>query len=266
MNPFSVFDQEHYEALNAAREAVLRPLLQGIQRNFQIESALDVGCGSGHFTGLLHGEGLRVVGLDGRAENVALAGSRHPDIPFFTANLEDDEVRKQGPADVVLCFGLLYHLENPFRAVRNLFALTGKVLFVESMCLPLDFPAMELRDECSTADQGLHFVAFYPSEACLTKLLYRAGFTRVYRLGRHPEHQAYRNSARQKKSRTMLVASGFDLNLQQLEYVPEPAAVPDPWGTAWERLGAPLRRLQSLLAKPWPEKVAAVRRRLSGSL
>ncbi len=261
-----VFDQANYTALNEAREAAVRPLLKEMKKQFSAETALDVGCGSGYFSGVLHTEGFRVTGLDGRAENAALAASRHPQAQFFTANLEDDEVRKYGPADVVVCFGLLYHLENPLRAVRNLHALTGKVLLVESMCLPSNFPVMELRDECRTEDQALQFVAFYPSEACLTKLLYRAGFSFAYSFRKSPEHAAYGDSARQKKSRTMLVASRVELNFPQLESVPEPSAKPDPWSTAWDRLGAPLRSLGRLLMKPWPEKVASVRRRLSGSL
>jgi len=261
-----VFDQSHYAALNAAREAVLHPLVEGIQGILPVETALDVGCGSGYFSGILHAEGFRVIGLEGRPENRALAAERYPQIPFFTVNLEDDEVRRHGPADLVVCFGLLYHLENPFRAARNLHALTGKVLLVESMCLPLDSPVMELRDECCSEDQGLQFVAFYPSEACLTKLLYRAGFSFVYRLRKAPDHLAYRDSSRQKRSRTMLVASRVDLRLPQIQHVPEPSAHADPWGTAWNRLGAPLRSLKRLLAKRWPEKVASVRRRLSGSL
>ncbi len=266
MKSAPVFDQAHYATLNESREAVMRPLLDGLKKKLNAETALDVGCGSGYFSGVLHSEGFRVTGLDGRAENAVLAASRYPRVQFFTANLEDDGVRRYGPADVVLCFGLLYHLENPFRALRNLHALTGKVLLVESMCLPSNLPLMELRDECRTADQGLQFVAFYPSEACLAKLMYRAGFSFVYSLRKNPEHPAYRNSLRQKKSRTMLVASRGELNLSQLESVPEPSAKLDPWTTAWDRLGAPLRSLGRLLTKPWPEKVASVRRRLSGSL
>jgi SAM-dependent methyltransferase len=261
-----VFDQNHYASLNAAREAVLHPLLEGVRRNLNIETALDVGCGAGYFSGVLHAEGFRVIGLDGRPQNVALAASRYPQVQFCAANLEEDEVCKHGPADVVLCFGLLYHLENPFRAIRNLRALTGKVLLLESMCLPAGSPVMELRDECLSEDQGLQFVAFYPSEACLTKLLYRAGFLYVYRLRKNPEHHAYRNSPRQKRSRIMLVASVTELDLAQIQLVAEPSSEPNPWRTTWDRLGAPLRRLGRLLHKPWPEKVASVRKRLSGSV
>jgi len=266
MSSSPVFDLDHYAGLNSAREAVVRPLVREIKRSLQLETALDVGCGAGYFCGVLQQEGFRVTGLDGRPENAALAESRNPGVPVFASNVEDIAVCQYGPADVVFCFGLLYHLENPFLAVRNLYALTGRVLMVESMCLPGNYPVMELRDECVTEDQGLRYVAFYPSEPCLAKLLYRAGFARVYRLRGIPEHPAYRNSARQKRSRILLVASKLDLDLPQLDHVLEPSAMANPWGTAWDHFGAPLRRLVRLLTRPWPEKVAAVRRRFSGSV
>ena len=43
-------------------------------------------------------------------------------------NVEDPQVRELGASDLVLCPGLLYHLENPFQAIRNLHALTARIL------------------------------------------------------------------------------------------------------------------------------------------
>jgi len=54
--------------------------------------------------------------------------------------------------------------------------------------------AMELLDEGSSKDQGLDFVAFYPTEECLVKMLYRSGFPFVYLFQRLPEHALYRQS------------------------------------------------------------------------
>jgi hypothetical protein len=41
--------------------------------------------------------------------------------------VEDLSLRDIGTVDLVLSVGLLYHLENPFRAIRNFHALTGKL-------------------------------------------------------------------------------------------------------------------------------------------
>ena len=67
---------------------------------------------------------------------VKLTATLHPNIPFETRDIEDSSVAQLGPFDLVLCFGLLYHLESPLRAIRHLRKLTGKVLLLESMCIP----------------------------------------------------------------------------------------------------------------------------------
>ena len=54
--------------------------------------------------------------------------NRYPNIPFYIANVEDSSIAHLGKFDLVLCFGLLYHLENPFAAMRKLYALTTKSL------------------------------------------------------------------------------------------------------------------------------------------
>ena len=143
------------------------------------------------------------------------------------------------PRDLVLCAGLLYHLENPFRVIRNLHALTSKVLFVEGMCTPGPGATMELLDEGTTKDQGLDFVAFYPTEACLIKMLYRAGFPFVYFFQRLPEHPLYRESIRRKRERTMVAAAKLSLNAPNLALAQETErpvrGLFDPWTTGLMR-------------------------------
>src|SRR6267142_1936207 len=123
--------------------------------------------------------GLNVCGFDGRAENVAEACRRFPRIPFAEADLQDRAIRELGTFDFVLCFGLLYHLENPVLAIRNLRALTEKCLLLESMCLPEQQSTMLLREEPRQEDQSLTNMACYPSERSLVKILYRAGFPAI---------------------------------------------------------------------------------------
>jgi SAM-dependent methyltransferase len=96
------------------------------------------GCGVGFFAQILAEAGLNVCGFDGRAENVAEARRRYPEIPFEQADVQDRRILELGQFDLVLCFGLLCHLENPMLAIRHLRALAGKFLLVESMCLPDD--------------------------------------------------------------------------------------------------------------------------------
>lgn len=83
-----------------------------------LKTALDAGAGVGFFSQTLADCGLSVRGFDGRTENVDEARKRFPHMPFEQANLEDHSVLRLGEFDLVLCFGLLYQLENPLLAVR----------------------------------------------------------------------------------------------------------------------------------------------------
>ncbi len=115
------------------------------------------------------------------------------------------------------------------RAVRHLRALTGKGLLIESMCVPGDDALMTLREEPLQHDQSLTDMAFYPSEPCLVKMLYRAGFTHVYRVPRLPDHDHFRETSDHARRRTILFASHQSARVSCLERVAEPPQGRDPW-------------------------------------
>ena len=101
-----------------------------------IKTAIDVGCGLGHFSRLLQSLGLEVAAVDGRQQNVDEARRRSTNIQFQQFNAEDMNISRLGAFDLGFCFGLLYHLENPLLTIRNLRAITGKILLVESVIFP----------------------------------------------------------------------------------------------------------------------------------
>jgi len=255
-----VFDQSHAMRFVEARRVLLRSFLPDLQRQIKLQTALDVGCGVGYFSELLHDTGFRVVAFDGRRENVVEARSRFPEIQFLHADAEDVATQNLGSFDLVLCFGFLYHLENPFRAIRNLHALTAKILLVESMCTPQQQPVLSLLDESHDKDQGLHYVAFYPSEACLVKMLYRSGFRFVYRLGHLPVHEDFHSTLFRKKMRTMLAASKEPLNHTFLTFVSEPQTGLDGWTTVWGKLRRSVERRCKSMRRTVPRLIFRVNR------
>ena len=126
-----VFDQPEARSLREARQAFLLEVLAQIELLLALETALDAGCGIGYFAAALNQSGLEVAAFDARTENIEEARRRFPQIRFHCANIEDSAVLELGTFDVTVCFGLLYHLENPLRALRNLYSMTKKVLLVE---------------------------------------------------------------------------------------------------------------------------------------
>ena len=247
----TVFDSPNTVRFNQARRNLLAELLPVWQTEFGLKTAMDVGCGLGYFSEMLVELGFKTHAIEGRPENAAEARQRVPGLEIQIADAEDDSLRSAGSYDLVLGLGLLYHLENPFRAIRNLYALTGRILIIDSMCIPAKLPVMHLREENSAAeDQGLTPAVFYPSEACLIKMLYRAGFSAVSRPARLPDHPEFHGTWKQKKVRSMLVATRSAFSSPLLVPLAEPCSWDDPWARAWRRpLGGRLRRIESAVRR-----------------
>lgn len=247
----TVFDSPNTIRFNQARRNLLAELLPVWQRELGLKTAMDVGCGMGYFSALLVELGLETRAIDGRADNAAEARRRVPGLEVQVTDAEDDSLREAGSYDLVLGLGLLYHLENPFRAIRNLYALTGSMLIVDSMCVPAKLPLMHLREENSAAeDQGLTLAVCYPSEACLIKMLYRAGFSQVSRPVRLPDHPEFRGTWKQKKVRAMLVATRAACASPLLVPLAEPRGWDDPWARVWRRpFRGGLRRMESAVRR-----------------
>ncbi|HME11615.1 MAG TPA: FkbM family methyltransferase [Candidatus Acidoferrum sp.] len=255
------FDERDALRLVEARGETMRRLLKKLIPALQLATAVDVGCGVGFFSQMLRECGLQVRGFDGRSQNVAEARARFPDIPFAQGDIENTAVRDAAKFDLVLCFGLLYHLENPLLAMRNLQAITGKCLLLESICLPGDKTETLLREEPRRDNQSLSDVAFYPSEAALIKMMYRAGFHVVYRLVNLPQHDDFRETATHKRRRTMLLASHFPLDFAGLRLCTEPKDAFDPWSKALPPASGLFGRTGRFLKLTRREKYFAMARR-----
>ena len=100
--------------------------------------ALDLGCHEGYFSMLLAELGAsEVVGVDVRPESLEKAAfvaraMGHGGLTFVTADCEELDRHVRGPFDLCLCVGLLYHLENPIRCLRQAAALTRDAIVVET--------------------------------------------------------------------------------------------------------------------------------------
>ena len=244
------FDQRQYRKLIAARAETIRRVVGRLNPVFQLASALDAGCGVGFFSKTLDECGLNVCGFDAREENIAEARKRFPYLPFETADIEKRTILELGRFDFVLCCGLLYHLENPLLAMRNLRALTEKCLLLESMCIPDEKPSMLLREEPRADDQSLTDIACYPSEGSLVKMLYRAGFAMVYRVTALPNHDDFRDTPDHSRKRTVLLASCAPVDVAGFRLYPEPCEARDPWSKVAPARRTLARRVGRFLASP----------------
>jgi SAM-dependent methyltransferase len=226
-----VFDQPRQAEVRDARIEFLRQVISPWKLALGLGTALDLGCGVGYFSATLRELGFQVTGVDARAENIEEASSRHPGIDFRVVDAEDPSLLLLGTFDLVVCFGLLYHLENPLRAMRNLRAVTGKILLLESMVVPEEEPFLLLLDEPAGEDQSLRSVSCYPSEGAIIKMGYRAGFPHVFRFRELPDHEDFRAGLGRVRARTVIAASAAPLDSPLVVPAREPRLPGDLWTT-----------------------------------
>jgi SAM-dependent methyltransferase len=239
-----VFDRPLQSETRIAREDFLRRVLPPWQAALGLRNALDIGCGVGYFSAMLRDLQFQVTAVDARSENIAEAQKRHPGINFRVADAEDLGPASLGVFDLVLCFGLLYHLENPLRGMRNWRALTGKLLLLESMMVEDEQPFLLLRDEPAGDDQSLRAVSCYPSEGAIIKMAYRAGFPHVYRFRQLPDHEDFRAGVGRARARTVIAASVPALDSAGLLSATEPKPSGDLWTTDPTGITNALRRIR----------------------
>jgi len=182
-----VFESEAADRINRARMGHLATLglpLQG-------RRVLDVGAGIGKLARFFVDRGCRVVCVEGRAENVAVIRERYADVEAVVADVQTDALTAHGSFDVVFCYGLLYHTENPLATLRNLAARCGDLLLIETIVCDFEKPVAALDDESAgTWNQSLSPLAMRPSPAWVTMALSRLGF-HVYMPHTVPDYEDY---------------------------------------------------------------------------
>lgn len=163
---------------------------------------LDIACHQGFFSTQLARAGFRAVrAVDARAEHVEDTKliSQALDLPTITAAVGDvfDLPRTESPRDVVLQFGLLYHLENPVGALRVAQKLAKRLAVFETQVVPhmggaVDwgsyrfvrplrgvFGIIDELDEVHAPEASVTGVCLAPSVEGLIWLLHAVGFKRA---------------------------------------------------------------------------------------
>ena len=195
------------EKIHETRLALLeRALDQGVGRDCSQLTAVDLACHQGWFALHLAKRNFRsILGVDARDEHLAdarLMAEVQGVGTFRTqkADLEDAKAADIGVHDVTLMLGLLYHLENPVRALRLARAVTRRMMVIETQVVPhmsgmVDwgswrfqrpmvgaFGIIDETAETHASEASVHGICLAPSIEALEWLLKRVGFARVQRL------------------------------------------------------------------------------------
>jgi SAM-dependent methyltransferase len=182
------FDSPEALRINRARLEHLESLGLPLNRR----RVLDVGCGVGHLAQFFVQRNCDVVCVDGRQENIERLRLLYPRLRAEARDLDNDPLTDLGPFDVVFSYGVLYHLENPFRALRNWAALAADLLLIETVVTDSPLPIVAYEEETSTFSQALRNVGCRPSPSFVVLALRAAGFSYVYVPRDPPDHPDFR--------------------------------------------------------------------------
>ena len=214
-----LFDEPYYEAINEARWGALQRLFEIAESHVgPIADVNDLGAGPGWFAARLSETGRAVRGYEGRPHLVEVARQRAPKAQFDV--LDFDAVGLDSlpaPAHATVCFGLIYHLENPLRAIRICRSLTTKVLFLESMTLPESGAAARLVPENPNETQGIRPLAMMLAAEAIVHGLHASAFGYVYRVeGASVGHDDFVDAPQRKKRRDMFLAADVPITAPEL--------------------------------------------------
>jgi SAM-dependent methyltransferase len=126
--PVVNFHSNHYLQHNARRLehlASLRIAVSGM-------SVLEVGAGIGDHSHYYIDRGCTITITEARPENLEYLRIRYPACDVQFLDMERPSRIEGSPFDVVHCYGLLYHLRDPDKALEFLAQNTRKLLFLET--------------------------------------------------------------------------------------------------------------------------------------
>ncbi|MEA3347204.1 MAG: class I SAM-dependent methyltransferase, partial [Candidatus Auribacterota bacterium] len=107
---------------------------------------IDIGAGDGYESRALSLRGAKkTLAVEGKESIYQLARRAQDYLKLNNHEVKQLDVRKidtfgLGKFDVVLCFGLLYHMTNPFNLLKRIKNITGELLLLETHIVP---PEME---------------------------------------------------------------------------------------------------------------------------
>lgn len=127
---FIGFTTKEAMLINKARMEHLGTLKLDIKN----KRVLEVGGGIGLLTGFFEDRNCDVLFTDSRPENIREAKRRYPQRKTMLLDLEKPlDIKKLGKFDIIFCYGTLYHLGNPNKAIKNLSKICTGMILLETV-------------------------------------------------------------------------------------------------------------------------------------
>ncbi len=154
-----------------------------IPEDLRGKRVLDIGAWDGWFSFEMERRGAKVVAVDATSQTRFLEAKAMLDskVEHVVADICHLTPRDIGYFDIVLFFGVLYHLKHPMMALENVCELATDLACIESYVTDDQpsgtIPAMEFYEGAQLAGQFDNWVG--PNISCLMAMCRAAGFARV---------------------------------------------------------------------------------------
>lgn len=214
---FQVFFEESADSINTARLEHLASL--GL--NLCNQRVLEVGAGVGRLTGFFETRNCAVLSTDGRPENIQEIQNRYPHRKTKVIDLETaTHLDCLGSFDVVFCYGTLYHLQNPERALQILAPLCQELFLLETCVTPGDeLEIYPVAEDQTNPNQAVSGTGCRPTRAWVLATLAKY-FEFAYVTTHQPAHLDFdldwRSGVEKKLHRAVFVGSRRPLHLPTL--------------------------------------------------
>ncbi len=183
-----VFDRPHYVDITEARLNHFKSLNLPITG----KTVIDVGCGIGRFSEFFVSQSCDIFCIDGRSENIKILKELYPELKAAVVDLETSTILEYGKFDVVFCYGLLYHLADPFGFIKNAFRICGEMMIIETCITDANDPILRIVHESkSDITQAVSGTGSRPSPSYVITCLYLTGFKYVYSPVELPNHKQF---------------------------------------------------------------------------
>ena len=161
----------HYDAWRTSR-------FNGIKKYiptdfFKGKTLLELGGGHGHNGDFFHQLGASVTTSDARQEHLTVVSERYPHLR--TLLIDGDKNKIDSKYDIILHWGLLYHLKEIEEHLENV-AANCDILLLETEVVDSDNDTLAITTEEYGYDQAFNSVGIRPSEKYVEKILTKNGF------------------------------------------------------------------------------------------
>lgn len=186
-NPEAQFRSPTFLAINKAR----LNHLDSLGFFFKGRRVLELGSGIGDITEWLLQKRALVTAVEAREENVAFFEQRFPRVPVFRIDLNCPNFGLEWERfDLVICYGLLYHLRKPMVALDWASQLCRGVLLVETCVTSEREDTLSYVIEKDSLTQAVDGVGCRPTRAWVLREL-RCRFSYAYVSRKQPAHEEF---------------------------------------------------------------------------